>query len=558
MTILFIGGAAMEEMQETFTNPFNIKCDACGSPAEYDIIHQNYHCQYCGATTDLHAPQRALQRYRKLHSQELKAKQHQDKCSKYNCPNCGAVVVLDNTEATANCDFCGTKMVNSNFVDSDAFPELIIPFKLNLEEAQEELNKWLKDNSNKAEAKKLASRVKELKGYYLPYQVVKGPVTGNAFRARSSRKYEYGGFLEDVAVNTSQQLDNALLDAMEPFDWREIRPFQYGYIAGLSTKLQDASEKNIAYRINQEVKNSYLPTIEKTLQSQDLDAFVDTSEVLQIPALMPVYVITRGQVKCAINGQTGRVAVTPLKETVTHRAWLEPLLTCLFVAGICELLPPLLHFHASFELTAGISAVAALIVWTAYSGTRTVKKVLYLQSAKQLAKRVGNKLTFTDGKELQDNPALTPVFFEQLEGKPEPVKIYFYTTARIIKGGIFALVLSFLPNILAYAFVAYNVYVNGDSPECFGQIHHFYAAAWWTLFIPILFVLWIAVVRRDIFDYPILYCLQPDGSTVKVADQYQLNIGIKDILTYFITPPICWITLFLLFMLFGCTYAILD
>lgn len=548
----------MEEIKETFTNPFNIKCEGCGAPAEYDIIHQNYHCQFCGATTDLQAPQRALQRYRKLHAQELKANQQQDKCSKYNCPNCGAVVVLDNTEATANCGFCGTKMVNSKFIDSDAFPELIIPFKLTLEEAKEELDKWLKANSSKQEAKKLAPRVEELRGYYLPYQVVKGPVTGKAFRARSSRKYEYGGFLEEVAVNTSQQLDNALLDAMEPFDWREISPFQYGYIAGISTKLQDAEERNIANRINEEIKNSYLPTIEKTLQSQDLEASVDTDNVLQIPALMPVYVITRGEVQCAINGQTGRVAVTPLKETVTQRAWLEPLLLILLVAGLCEAIPLMLHFHASFELTAGISGIAALVAWTAYSGTNTVQKVIYLQSAKQLAKRVSNKLTFTDGKEIPDNPALTPIFFEMLENKLEPVKISFYTTARIIKGSLFALILAFLPNFLAVAFTAYDVYFYGDSPERFGQIHHFYAAAWWTLFIPILFVLWIAVVRRDIFDYPILYRLQPDGSTIKVPDQYQVNISFKGVLACLIAPPICWVTLFILFMLFGCTAAIID
>lgn len=548
----------MEEIKETFTNPFNIKCEGCGAPAEYDIIHQNYHCQFCGATTDLQAPQRALQRYRKLHAQELKANQQQDKCSKYNCPNCGAVVVLDNTEATANCGFCGTKMVNSKFIDSDAFPELIIPFKLTLEEAKEELNKWLKANSSKKEAKQLAPRVEEMRGYYLPYQVVKGPVTGKAFRARSFRKYEYGGFLEEVAVNTSQQLDNALLDAMEPFDWREISPFQYGYIAGISTKLQDAEERNIANRINEEIKNSYLPTIEKTLQSQDLEASVDTDNVLQIPALMPVYVITRGQVQCAINGQTGRVAVTPLKETVTQRAWLEPLLLSLLVAGLCEAIPLMLHFHASFELTAGISGIAALVAWTAYSGTNTVQKVIYLQSAKQLAKRVSNKLTFTDGKEIPDNPALTPIFFEMLENKLEPVKISFYTTARIIKGSLFALILAFLPNFLAVAFTAYDVYFYGDSPERFGQIHHFYAAAWWTLFIPILYVLWIAVVRRDIFDYPILYRLQPDGSTIKVPDQYQVNLSFKGVLACLIAPPACWVTLFILFMLFGCTAAIID
>lgn len=548
----------MDEFQETFTNPFHIKCDGCGAPAEYDIIHQNYHCQSCGATTDLHAPIRALERYRKLHEQEVKANKQADKCKKYNCPNCGAIVVIDATEATGNCGFCGTKMVNSNFVDSDAFPELIIPFKITLEEAKEELRKWLKENSSKEEAKSLSGRVDELKGYYLPYQVVKGPVKSEVYRARSSRKYNCGGFIEEVAVNTSNQLDNLLLDAMEPFDWREIRPFEYGFIAGQTTKLQDANEKQIQARIDEEIKQAYLPTIEKTLQSMDLSANVDASGVLQSPALMPVYIITRGTVQCAINGQTGRVAVSPLAKKVVQRRWLEPVLTMLFVSGVAELLPLFCGFHAYLELTLGLAFVAALVVWAAFSGTTTIVKTVYLQSKKQLAKRVNNKITYTDGKELVDNPALTPVFFEMLDGILEPVKIGFYTTARTVKASIFAFILAFLPNMLAYALVAYDVYVNGDPVERFSQVHHFYAAAWWCLMIPILFVLWLAVVRRDVFDYPVIYRIMPDGSAVKVPNLYKSDMSFKELAIAAFCPPCCWITLFILFMIFGSTGAILD
>ena len=551
----------MDEFQETFTNPFNIKCSSCGSPAEYDIIHQNYHCQHCGSVTELEAPMRAVERYRKLHEQELKAKKTSERLRKYNCPGCGAIVVLDSTEATGKCDFCGTKMVNSDFLESDAFPELIIPFKITLDEAKVELEKWLKENSSRPEAKSLMGRVNELQGYYLPYQVVKGPVKGSAYRARGFRKYEYGGFVDEVAVNTSSQLDNMLLDAMEPFDWREIRPFEYGYIAGMRTKLQDTNALGIAHRIKEEIQDAYLQTVEKTLQSADLETSLDISNVMQIPALMPVYFINNGVVKCAINGQTGRVSVTPLKQEVVQRAWLEPVLTMLFVAGLCEAVPVSLGFHASFELTGMISLVVGLIVWAAYGGANTVKKTVYLKSAKQLAKRldVSNKLTFTDGKELIENPAKIPVFFEKIAGKVEPVVIKFYTASRAIKASIIALVLAFLPNVLAYVAVAYDVYLYDDPVERFGQIHHFYAAAWWTLMIPIIFILWIAVVRRDAFEYPVVYRIQPDGGTVEVEGLYKVDWSVKEMLVLlFCTSPVCWITFFILFMVMGCVAAMID
>ena len=42
---------------------------------------------------------------------------------------------------------------------------------------------------------------------------------------------------------------------------------------------------------------------------------------------------------------------------------------------------------------------------------------------------------------------------------------------------------------LVTSVVTYDVYVHGDPVEDFQKIHHFYAAAWWTLMIPILFIL---------------------------------------------------------------------
>ena len=39
--------------QKLENSPLYIACQSCGAPAEFDIIHQNYHCQHCGAHTDV-------------------------------------------------------------------------------------------------------------------------------------------------------------------------------------------------------------------------------------------------------------------------------------------------------------------------------------------------------------------------------------------------------------------------------------------------------------------------------------------------------------------------
>ena len=540
------------ETGELYTNPLKIRCTGCGAPTEYDIVRQNYHCGYCGATTELHAPVEALRRYRQKQAHELKAGRRDGQLKKCICPGCGAVVVMDGTEATAGCDFCSTKLVNSKFVDSDSFPELIIPFKLTLDEAKAEVLKWLADNKGKEEAQRLKDRVDLLKGYYLPYRVVKGPVRGEATRARSTARYTYGGFVEEVAVNTSKQLDNLLLEAMEPFDWREIRPFEYGYIAGLHTKLEDASEEETTKRVYREMLETYRPTIEKALMSQDLTNNIYLGEMLQIPALMPVYIINTDEIRCVVNGQTGRVAVAALKETVTHYAWLEPLLLWLFVMGVSLSLPLFLGYHSHLEICLGLGVVVGLILMAAYSGTKSVRKFIHLQSRRQLAKRSSNKLEFADGGELPDNPALKPVFFVNFGQGEEPVEIAFYTVSRAVKAFIIGIVLAFLPNIIAGGIAE----MNGVG---FFNVHHFYAAAYWTLMIPVVFILYIAVVRRDAFDYPVISRFLPNGKKELVnTGGVFLGLSLKEVVCGLFVPPILWITLFVLFLVLGCVGAILD
>jgi hypothetical protein len=545
----------MVEEQITFDNPLQIKCKACAAPAEYDIIHQNYHCQYCGADTDLYAPVQQLARYRKRVAAKLQADTQSEKLKRYNCTNCGAVVVIDATEATGNCAFCGSKMVNSDFVESDAFPELIIPFKITLKEAQEQLKKWIAAHKNKQEAKDLAGRLDKLQGFYLPYQIVKGPVEATVWRDRSARCYECGGFVEEVAINTSKQMDNMLLEKMEPFDWREVRPFQYGYLAGLHTKLQDVDDTAIQNRIDTELEEAYRPRLEETLETQGLLLEAESDSVLRCPALMPVYVLNVGALHVAVNGQTGRVAVKPYKGTVTHYWWIEPVCLVLFVAALCQFVPLALGYDANFELTGMICLVAALISWAAYKDADNVIKMLYMHSRKLLAVRENSKISYVESQELQENATVEPVFFEKIGKKLEPVKIKFFTPERYAKIGLAAFLMLLLPCCVAILIVLLNVFISNGSISELSKINYRYGGAWWALFVPICYILWIAVIRRDIYDYPVLYKLLEDGSLERVKNLYPLRW--KKILSLCFTSPLCWVALFILVLLVGSTGAML-
>ena len=104
-------------MSETKNNPLAVYCSYCGAPAEYDIVHQEYHCGYCGGTTDIHEPVQRLGEWRDARKKEvLKDKSvAEEKCV---CQNCGAEVVIPEGEAMGNCEFCGGKFARRAFAAS--------------------------------------------------------------------------------------------------------------------------------------------------------------------------------------------------------------------------------------------------------------------------------------------------------------------------------------------------------------------------------------------------------------------------------------------------------
>jgi len=156
--------ARLKEMREQARNavrshkleksPLYIACHSCGAPAEFDIIHQSYHCQHCGAHTDVDTTLEFVKKWREEQRHKLKqAVTQQDlQAESVSCANCGAEVVLPAGEITAKCDFCGGKLVRKEFNQQEYFPEIIIPFYITPQEARSQLDKWLAANKDTKEA----------------------------------------------------------------------------------------------------------------------------------------------------------------------------------------------------------------------------------------------------------------------------------------------------------------------------------------------------------------------------------------------------------------------
>ena len=222
-----------------------IHCASCGAPAQYDIVKQNYHCPNCGEDTGTEIPLKKLREFRSLTKTLLEQELPDSQTIACECPNCGARVIVKEHEVTETCIFCQSKILRSNVQMREGFPEMVIPFRLNRKQAEKQLDEWVEKHSDKKESEILKENRKKLKGIYLPYELIRGPIRFNVARDNSDRRYTCGGFLEHVAVNVTERCNNLLLNGMEPFLWEDLEPFQFGYIAGHAAEVPTADGEEL-------------------------------------------------------------------------------------------------------------------------------------------------------------------------------------------------------------------------------------------------------------------------------------------------------------------------
>ena len=525
-------------------HPLAIYCTACGAPAVYDIVKQDYHCKYCGARTDVKEPVKKLGAWRDAHRKSFFAEENSAE-GLHVCSNCGAEVMIPAGEATGKCEFCGGKFVRRDFAQSDELPEVIIPFVLTEEEARERLSDWAKANTKEKEAPSVLGAIDKLRGYYLPYELVRGPVSAQVERMEtfSDRKYRCEGFLNGIAVNTSKQLDNLVLDAMEPFEWTASRPFEFSFIAGQRVKLSDINAKTLEKRVLREVEEGFRPDVEKELQTTGVIMHMTAGNILRLPALLPVYVLSLGPVLAVVNGQTGRVAVSREKKEKVLSWLIEPTVLTLLVGGLLSL----------WNLEVGLMSmvVFGLIFFTAFSDGRGEewRRVIF-KTKKSRAERVQSKLTVTEGDNTLEDTTAKAVFMEPVNGQDVPVKIAFYTPKRILKTLLMIAGFNLLPAIIAFLL------------DFEGTADYYYLGIWLVLSVPVTLILWVAVGRIRIYNYPSLRQIMPDGTTSPVKSDHKdtdsLRENIKALTAAKGCGPIAFMVIFTLFMLLGTVAAILS
>lgn len=512
-------------------SPFHVHCKKCGTVAQYDIINQTYKCKACGQLTGLTEAKNDLKTWRKIRidTRESISGIGLEKCS---CPTCGANIIFKFGEASQKCAFCASNVVRASITEQTQLPDTIIPFKITDDEARSRFKDWAQKNKNTKEAKQVLNNLGDIKKYYLPFRLVRGPIEGKVDSFKNDiKEFPIKGFSQTIAVSAISQMDNLLLNQIEPFEWSELKPFEYAYIGGVPVMLAQDSDYKIAQTMKEEIQEDILPDIRKQLSCTWPSVDIKFGELLKMNALLPVYFIKRGKFYAVLNGQTGKIAATSNNIQKKGIPWWVEAIFLVILLGLIT------YFSLGANLDdIGLSIAVALTfaipfcvgMKQSYQGNEAIISRIIRKSRESNAKRKDGSLIIIEKNKILENPfmhkvvfmedknAKNPTDYSNYKSQPNsqiyPVRMKIFTGWRIFFFILNSIKINFLPVILAVLIKFFRDKMTLS--EAFDSLNLKMMAAYWCISVFLTFIYWIKGMRDLAYQRPVIFELDKDGKII--------------------------------------------
>ena len=320
------------------------KCPNCDAPLVFDAKSGNMRCEYCESEFEpdtLKAYDEVLNEEKSTEgktdpewndvSSSDEAWDDEDK-GVFACEFCGAELVTDAATAATVCPYCGNTAVLTGRLSGVLKPELVIPFAKTEADAKEALKRFCHKKPLLPKNFLSENRLESLKGIYVPFWLfdtdADARYTYNATRVRTYRRGDYRitdtyhylvrragevGF-EQIPADGSSKMDDAYMEAIEPFDYAHGVDFATAYLSGYLADKYDVKSEDVQDRVNRRIKESTARLFRETVQGYA--TVTQRSSNIKLHngrvryALLPVYMMNtvyEGKTYTfAMNGDSGR------------------------------------------------------------------------------------------------------------------------------------------------------------------------------------------------------------------------------------------------------------
>ena len=277
----------------------NYQCPACTGPLHFDGKSGKLQCDYCGSSfsvqeiealykdKDEAAAQATAQAQAEQQAQEpdyAPSNWAEDEGLRvYNCPSCGAELICDENTAATACPYCNNPSIVPGQLSDMLKPDYVIPFKLDKEAAKKALKNYYRGKKLLPNAFSDRNHIEEIKGVYVPFWLFDGTVdadmrfqgtrvnsvtTGreiittteyyNVHRAGTVR-------FEKIPVDASSKMPDAHMDAIEPYDYDELKPFSTAYLPGFLADKYDQGPDACSERAETRAQNTAADLMAQTV-----------------------------------------------------------------------------------------------------------------------------------------------------------------------------------------------------------------------------------------------------------------------------------------------------
>lgn len=315
------------------------KCPNCGGSLEFTPQTQNYVCEYCMSyftQSDMQQLNETAADEENVYSIPDSEQQAEfnNNTNLYICDSCGAEIIADDNTAATFCFYCHNPVSLVGRLSGECRPELIIPFKYSKEQALDMFKGWCRKKWFVPNDFKSDKQLEKMTGLYVPFwladctvnaemsgeaRIVRSHTSGNyritntkVFRVERAATMEYRG----VPADAAKKLDDQLMDSLEPFDYREFKPFAMPYLSGFYADKYDVEKSAVLPRIKARVDQGSQDILMSdihgytsvTPQNKRTNIIRTTWHYTMLPVWFMTYKYRGKDYFYGMNGQTGKIS----------------------------------------------------------------------------------------------------------------------------------------------------------------------------------------------------------------------------------------------------------
>ena len=316
------------------------QCPNCGGEMKFNPENQLFDCEWCMSkfTEDEIKEVFAQNENHPLDTADPESAQRDEEFADgnnlYECKNCGAEIVSDANTAATFCCYCHSPVMLTGRLSAEFRPDKVIPFRYTNDQAKKAFLDWAGKKKFTPTGFTSDAQLEKITGLYVPFWLADCRINatyegeGHIVHTRTQGDYRvtdtkifavsraaymnYNGIPNDG----SSKIEDDLMEAIEPFDYKDLKDFSMSYLSGFYADKYDVDKIAVLPRIKARVESGAIGVLKESIKGYtgitDLRKNVNIIKTDWRYMLMPVWFMNfrykDKDYQFVMNGQTGKMA----------------------------------------------------------------------------------------------------------------------------------------------------------------------------------------------------------------------------------------------------------